>query len=139
MAVFDQMKTLVGEWTGKMGEETLNVSYRLTAHGTALVETLMPGTDEEMVTIYHLDGTDLVMTHFCASGSQPTMKMVKVKDGAFVFEHTGGTNCDPAKGFMGGLELTMVDGKLKFDWTVLKDGKAAKHIQFELARARETK
>ena len=137
--VFDQMKTLVGEWTGKRGEETMHVTYRLTANGTVLIETLMPGTPHEMLTVYHLDGSDLMLTHYCASGSQPTMKMKAVKDGAFHFEHVGGSNCDPAKGFMGGLVMQIADGKLKHNWSVLKDGKAVQHVEFELTRARETK
>ena len=47
---------------------------KVTAGGSAVHETLFPGSAHEMVSVYHLDGADLVMTHFCALGNQPRMK-----------------------------------------------------------------
>jgi hypothetical protein len=138
--MFDRLKTLEGEWVGTMGEEKteIRVSYKLTAGGSALMETLMPGTPKEMVTLYHLDGVDVVLTHFCASGSQPQMKLAKIKGEALHFEFTKGTNCDPAEGFMGGLVMTLGEDTTTYAWTVLKDGKPAQTIEFTLNRVRET-
>ena len=45
-----------------------------TAGGSAVQETQFPGTPMEMVSVYHLDGADLVMTHYCVLGNQPRMK-----------------------------------------------------------------
>ncbi len=49
---FERMKQLVGAWEGTsdMGKEgaKVRVEYRLTAGGSALVETLSPGAPEEM-------------------------------------------------------------------------------------------
>ena len=54
---FERMKQLVGVWEGTsdMGKEgeKVRVEYRLTAGGSALVETLFPGSAEEMVSVYH--------------------------------------------------------------------------------------
>src|SRR6185369_11800489 len=54
---FERMKQLVGTWEGTsdMGKEgeKVRVEYRLTAGGSALVETLFPGSGEEMVSVYH--------------------------------------------------------------------------------------
>ena len=50
---FERMKPLVGAWEGiaDMGKEgeKVRVDYRMTAGSSALVETLSPGTPEEMV------------------------------------------------------------------------------------------
>lgn len=77
--LFDQFKSLEGTWTGTItsGEagEPMSavVTYRLTAGGTALIETIAPGTPMEMVSVYFLDGDTLKMTHYCLANNQPTM------------------------------------------------------------------
>ena len=48
--------------------------YAVTAAGSAVVETVFPGTEHEMVTVYHADGSDLVLTHYCMEGNQPRMR-----------------------------------------------------------------
>ena len=53
-------------------------TYRVTAAGSAVMEVLFPGTDHEMVTVYHQDGDDLILTHYCAAGNQPRMKCRRV-------------------------------------------------------------
>ncbi len=74
----DKMKTLVGTWVtadkdGKPTDEVVSV-IKLTAGGSAIHETLFPGQPHEMVSIYTVDGPDLVMTHYCMLGNQPRMK-----------------------------------------------------------------
>jgi hypothetical protein len=71
VVAFQKLKNLNGEWTGtaesKQGPAAA-VSYHLTANGNTLMETLFPGTDHEMISMYYLDGKDLVLTHYCAMG-----------------------------------------------------------------------
>src|SRR5262245_5708255 len=75
-AVFEQRKTLVGEWQGATAEgRQLSVSYRLTAGGTVLVETWTLGPGRESMTLYHLDRDDLVATHYCPIGNQPSLRL----------------------------------------------------------------
>ena len=75
---FAALKKLAGDWVavGKDGKPTEQVfsSFRVTAAGTALHETVFPGSDHEMITIYHLDGDDLILTHYCTFGNQPRMR-----------------------------------------------------------------
>ena len=73
------------------------MSYRVTGAGSALVETQFPGSPHEMVTVYYVDGNDLVLTHYCAARNQPRMKLVRATDTDLVFEFTGRSNLDPAK------------------------------------------
>ena len=80
-AEFAQLKNLVGSWKGTQetpeGTREVIVEYHLTSAGTALVEKLFPDTEHEMLSVYHGDGDKVVMTHYCAFGNQPRMKMAK--------------------------------------------------------------
>lgn len=101
-AAFAKMKGLAGTWEGGIGKPDGpkgQVVYRVTGHGTAVMETQFPGTPHEMVTVYHLDGNDLVLTHYCAAGNQPRMKLVRATDAELEFDFTGGANLDVSKDF----------------------------------------
>src|SRR5438132_14283366 len=62
----DVLKRLAGDWVGKAKhgsqEHDATASYKVTSGGSAVVETLFGGTEHEMVTVYHHDGDDLVLT-----------------------------------------------------------------------------
>ena len=66
------MKKLVGDWVAdqkdESGKQAVMSSFKLTSNGSVLHETIFPGTDHEMVTVYHMDGPDLIATHYCAAG-----------------------------------------------------------------------
>ena len=49
--------------------------FKISAAGTVVMETMGPGSEHEMINMYHLDGDDLVLTHYCAGGNQPTMRL----------------------------------------------------------------
>src|SRR3954463_13673328 len=77
-AGLERLKKLAGTWVaadkdGKPTDQVVSV-IKVTAGGSAVHETLFPGQAMEMISLYHLDGTDLVMTHYCALGNQPRMK-----------------------------------------------------------------
>lgn len=96
------VKKLAGTWVeadkdGKPTDKVVSV-VKVTAGGSAVQETLFPGTDMEMVSMYHLDKGALVMTHYCMLGNQPKMKAdPKSPKGTIKFEFAGGTNLDPKK------------------------------------------
>lgn len=75
---FDRIKSLAGnwQWAPDLAPELegLVATYRLTAGGTAVLETLFPGDTFEMVTLYHLDGDQLICTHYSTAGNQPSMR-----------------------------------------------------------------
>ena len=101
-AGFEKMKTLVGTWVkadeaGKPTEDVVSV-IKLTAGGSAVQETLFPGQPLEMVSMYTVDGNDLVMTHYCVIGNQPRMRAsAKTVGKELKFEFDGGANLDPQK------------------------------------------
>src|SRR6184192_1200881 len=62
-AALERFKTLAGDWVAaedgdmvKKGD--LVARYAVTASGSAVVETVFPGSEHEMVTVYHADGPD---------------------------------------------------------------------------------
>ena len=78
---FEGLKTLVGTWEGRGPEGGTKVSYHLTGMGSALVETFYvefyaEATESTMSTVYHMDGDELMLTHYCGAGNQPRMKAV---------------------------------------------------------------
>jgi hypothetical protein len=73
------------------------VSVKTKAAGSAVVHTYAQGTPGEMETVFHMDGDQLLLTHYCALQNAPVLKFVKSnKPGELKFEFQGGTNFDPA-------------------------------------------
>ena len=78
-ALFERLKGLVGEWQGQWepGSVPTTVSYALTGNGSVVVEDYVVG-ETTMATLYHLDGDDLMLTHYCSAGNQPRMRVSSV-------------------------------------------------------------
>ena len=73
-AAFSRLKTLVGEWeTDSQQTGKIHTSYEPIAGGTALVERESGDKMPVMMTVYHLDGDRLLLTHYCMAGNQPRM------------------------------------------------------------------
>lgn len=137
----EQLKKLAGTWqadTKGMGKVT--VVYRVVAGGSTVMETIAPGTPHEMVTMYHLDGEDLVLTHYCVLGNQPRMKAKKdPKEGTLDFRCVGGSNmkCETDEHMHSAL-LTFVDAdRLTAEWGNLQGGKVDHTMKFEYARQKK--
>jgi hypothetical protein len=134
-------KALAGEWTGKgmHGDEKHEVTivYKVTSGGSAVVETIDPGSEHEMVTVIHPDGESLVLTHYCMLGNQSQMKATP-KEGAksIAFDFVKATNLKSDKDmYMHDVTFTFVDkDTLKTEWTNFNEGKAAGKAVFELKR-----
>jgi hypothetical protein len=140
---FAKMKTLVGEWTGKAGEgqgdADARVVYRLTGAGSALVETLFPGLPHEMITVYHLDGDRLMMTHYCAAGNQPRMTLTQTSTPqSLVFAFSGATNLKSDKDMhMHDLSIRFVDpDHIQGEWVSYQDGRKAGTTTFNMTRVK---
>jgi hypothetical protein len=141
----DKLKRLAGDWTGKAmmhGKDAHDaaVTYRVTSGGSAVVETLFPGTEHEMVTMYHEDGADLVLTHYCMLHNQPRMKAEH--DGPanqLVFKFAGGTNLRADKDtHMHDMTLEFLgDDHIKATWTLYKDGKPVNTTSIDLKRRKK--
>lgn len=149
--VFEELKSLEGTWEGgwagegegseKEGEtEGTNARhvFRVASAGTVVMETMNQGTDHEMINMYHLVDDDLVITHYCAGGNQPLLKLdVERSDPRrLVFDFAGGTNVDPAVDpHIHAMELEIEgDDHIVSRWTGYNQGEAASSMSFDLAR-----
>jgi hypothetical protein len=126
-AAFNKLKTLTGTWEaiGKNGKVTS--SYEVISNGSALVEHLKAPGEGEMLTVYHLDGDHLVLTHYCTAGNQPNMQAEAYDpaSGKIVFDFAGGGNLsDPNTGHMHNVAIKFASADaFTADWTFQKNGK----------------
>jgi hypothetical protein len=68
------MKSLVGDWEGTAEGHPAKVTYHLVSGGTVLSESLYTADASDMVTMYHPDGSVILMTHYCSMNNQPRMR-----------------------------------------------------------------
>lgn len=141
-SAFKKIKSLAGEWSAESKGEHLagptKVTYKVTAAGSAVLQTQFPGSGHEMVTVYHLDGDDLKATHYCAAGNQPRMKLDKKAStpDTLVFVFDGGTNFDPDTDMhIHALKTEFKDGNhVKEEWDAFADGKKATTTVIEMSK-----
>jgi hypothetical protein len=141
-AAFERLKTLSGDWqfaapTDADQKGKTIARYRVTAAGSAFEETLFPGQHKEMITIYHRDGDQLVLTHYCTCGNQPRMRTATCdsKD-ELVFEFAGATNLDASRDmYMHGYRIRFVDAdRIHAECEFYQDGKPAGKHTLDLVR-----
>jgi hypothetical protein len=140
-AAFEKLKALNGEWRGTVQSKDgppVTVTYRTTSNGNAVLEDLFPGTSHEMITIYHLDGGALVLTHYCALGNQPRMSLTTSDAGELVFDFAGGTNVKPeVDAHMHSARISLRDpDHLESEWVVYQSGRRLDSKKFFLERYR---
>jgi hypothetical protein len=136
---FDTLKALAGNWEGKNKQgQTTRVSFRETAGGSALLSEIHGQGPENMISMFHLDGDRLLMTHYCGAGNQPRMKATLAPDGkSIAFDFIDATNLSSADaGHMHHVVFAMLDADHHTEeWTFLDHGKELKEL-FTLQRAK---
>ena len=91
------------------------------------METLKPSNEAGMVSVYHLDGDNLRMTHYCTAGNQPRMRAEapsgEIKQLRFVF--VDATNLAKlSDDHIHGLTITFQDkDHITQEWAVREGGK----------------
>lgn len=127
-AAFAKLKTLAGEWKSDSSSGQDRLSYQVIAGGTALVERDTGEKRPEMLTIYHLDGGRLVLTHYCMDGNQPRMQAERFnpETGELEFRFLDATNlASPSAGHMHNVRLRFVDNDhLDSVWQFYENGQA---------------
>jgi hypothetical protein len=91
---------------------------------------------EDMISMFHLDGDRLLMTHYCGTGNQPRMKASTSPDGKTVtFDFLDATNLASADaGHMHRMVLNMIDADHHTEtWSYLDHGKEMNET-FDLQR-----
>jgi len=141
-AAFERLKQLTGDWV-VAGDSQGNVvsSWRSTAAGSVMMETLFPGQEEEMITMYHMDGDRLIATHYCSARNQPRLRLLP-DEGVDVLklEFFDATNMKPADSHMHHVELAFKGpDQYVATWVGYKDGKPEKghEARFDLVRKKK--
>ena len=136
-AAFDRLKSLAGHWTGSMQGQPYSLDYRVASGGSVVMATLFPNTDHEMITMFHMDGDDLVATHYCSGGNQPHMRFDAAASTAdeLRFAFVDGSNMKPGDPHIHeGVVRIGGDGKLHEEWAAFAGGQKADTKVFDLSR-----
>lgn len=153
---FEQLKSLAGTWEGsvamdeqlhehaKGAPEKLQVSLRVTSRGNALVHEMGdlnrsddPTKHDHPVTMFYLDGGQLILTHYCDAGNRPRMTAKVSEDGKkieFDFLDVSGST---QYGHMQHAVFTIIDANHHTEeWTYLLPGDKRMSGRMDLHRVR---
>ena len=143
-AELERIKALAGQWAsstkGEQNEQSMpvTVTYEVTAGGSAVVETIDPGTSHEMVSVYHDKNGKLNMTHYCMLGNQPQLEIKNSTAGKIEMGLSAESHALLADQIhMHSLTLEIKGKSLTQRWTAKNpDGKPAEPTVFVLSRVR---
>ena len=139
----NHLRTLSGTWKGTLewsgartGTGTVTATYHLAGAKSAVVEDLFMGDADSpsMMSVYHLDGDDLRVTHFCAAQNQPRLKASHIADDEITFSFIDATNLSAQPAHVEGIELKFVSAdRLVIRFTFDANGKKS-YERIELKR-----
>lgn len=138
-SALDPIKALAGTWECDFegdGKVDCTAIYRVSANGHTVTENLFVGTPHEMVTAFHMDGTAVMATHYCAAGNQPRMRDANPGKHSFMFDFVDATNLkSPNDSHMHSLKMEIIDADhLTNTWTSFDKGQPAGEAIFKLTR-----
>jgi hypothetical protein len=152
---FDKLKTLAGTWDAtfttdppmkEMGNgDKGQVLLRVTSRGNALVHEMGdlgrkddPTKYDHPVTMFYLDGDQLILTHYCDAGNRPRMAARVSPDGKtveFDFLDVAG---DTSFGHMQHAAFTFIDANHHTeDWTFKLKGDKLIRAHMDLQRTKQ--
>lgn len=139
-AGFTMLRTLVGDWEGTVMHEghamPASTSFRLVADGSAILDDLAPGTPHEMVTVFHMDGTELLATHYCSHHNQPRLRALpQSSPNVLEFAFKDATNLkSPADPHMTAVKFTIIDANHHVEeWRATANGQPVT-LKFDVHR-----
>lgn len=138
---FERLKSLEGEWRAldRQGKLKMRTVYEVVAGGHSLLERLYPGDPDHgaMMSVYHMDGDELIITHYCTAGNQPTMVAKTLGGDRIDFSFLRATNlANISDGHMEALRVTFKDDKhFTQEWIWAEDGRKEPNV-LEYTRAR---
>lgn len=138
-AAFDRLRGLAGEWQAKTDKGNMHVTYEVISAGSAVVEREVIER-MAMETIYYLDGSRLLLTHYCMLGNQPRMeaRSYNPETGELKFEFLDITNLANSDApHMRNATFHFVDADhLTGEWQFFQSGKLERTDTIELTRMR---
>lgn len=139
-AAFTRLKTLAGEWEGNSDQGKVRLSYEVISGGNSVVEHEFMANEPEMLTVYYLDGSRLLLTHYCSAGNQPRMEAssFEPQSGELRFQFLDATNLgSPKARHMHNVTLRLVDkDHLSADWQLFENGQQKLLVKTQYTRVR---
>ena len=126
--VFERLKSLDGDWTGTSTKGwTETIRYQTIAAGSCVQESSFGAhPNESMVTLFHLDGPRLMLTHYCVAKNQPRLVATELAPDAstVTFTFLDATNlASRDKGHMDKVRFHFVGpDEFTSQWTWYQDG-----------------
>ena len=135
---FEALKGLAGDWRGKdtLGHQA-EINFRVTSSGTTLLGELVEpnhqthNLEDDMITMIHLDGDRLLLTHYCGAGNQPRMKGIASPDGKTItFDFVDATNLpSPRTGHIRRVVIKFLSRNHHTEeWTFTENGQESKNL-----------
>ena len=145
--MMSRLGSLEGEWESQDADGNWNTAavFSVSSNGSVVREIMFPGSPSEMTNLYHMDGTNAVVTHYCAIGNQPRMVakgITKTADGpAIDYEFDSVSNLRQSHTHvMDSLRVIFIDDDhIRQDWTSTPtdksaDAEPARTMSFNLRR-----
>jgi len=144
---FDELKALAGTWEGpvtttpkapEIEGKTMHVSLRVTSMGNVLVHEMTSiGRPDDPLTMFYLDGDQLLLTHYCDAGNRPRMTGKSSPDGKttdFDFVDVAGST---KYGHMHHATFTFIDADHHSEeWTYMLPGDKPVRAHVDLTRTK---
>jgi hypothetical protein len=137
-SAFEAISGLTGTWVAvgaPEGQKPMTLVFKPTAGGSAILETRAPGSDHEMVNLYSIDGSGVLLTHYCHLGNQPRMRATAAENGVLQFDYVDAGNLKSRdEAHMDSVTMTIKGNQLIEDWAMYEGGKITGHHSFEFKR-----
>jgi hypothetical protein len=135
---FEAVRSLIGTWVSTSPADAgkpITLVFKSTAGGTAVIESMFPGTEREMINLYAADEKGVVMTHYCMMGNQPRLRLTSIDDGVLKFDFVDGGNLKSRdEAHMDSLVITLKGNVMTQKWAMYQDGKFTGDHTFEFKR-----
>ena len=120
-------------YSGKMA---MMVTYKVTAGGSAVEETIFPGTPQEMVTVYYDKGGKLALTHYCMLQNRPEMILASTSKNELNLQFDPACGIDPKiEAHMNSVKITFKGkNRMTQDWAFFDEGERQQSTPFDLTR-----
>ena len=143
-AELERIKGMAGRWEGTAthmaggSDEPAAIEYHVTSGGSAVVETLFPGTPHEMVSVYHDGpGGKLAMTHYCMLHNQPELDLVGSDEQGLQFTLSPQSTIPVSETHMHQLTMTWTDpDHVTQEWVSQQNGQPEAPTTIRVSRVR---
>jgi hypothetical protein len=129
-AAFERLAKLDGNWKSQAKDDVVFITWRVIANGAAVLETVSNAdhTRVNSVTVYAVEGEELVASHFGAEVAHPRLALKVLDGGRLRFEVLGQDAPKDGKAAHVSALLLVVKGEdvVTLDWTTTAAGKGTR-------------